>query len=252
MKIRTLVADDEPSDRKALVEFLSADPEIELVAECENGRQAIAAFHKQDPHLLFLNVQMPELDGFEVVRAIGPSQLPATVFVTGYDRHWLYAFEMCRLDFLLKPLTQESLLPVLRRAKGHLGQPSAHSDRLLALLREVRNPAYQERLAIRSGGRIIFLKGTEIDWIQAEGNYVRLHAGKQSYLHRETMNVLHAKLDPRLFVRIHRSTIVSVEKIRELRPWPTGEYVVVMENGKELTLSRGYREQLPLLLGEAR
>ena len=253
MKITTLVVDDEPLGREAVRVFLKGDPEIEVIGECETGRQAVEAIARDNPHLVFLDVQMPDLDGFAVVDAIGAQQMPVTIFVTAYDKYALRAFDVHAMDYLLKPFDEARFFKALDRAKNHLrkGRWDHLGDKLEQLLRERQGNSYAERFVIKSSGKVVFLKSGEIDWIEAEGNYLRLHAGKDSYLQRGTMNSVQARLDPKRFVRIHRSTIVNVEKVKELRPWPTGEYVVLMHNGKELTLSRGFKEQLPLLVGES-
>jgi two-component system LytT family response regulator len=178
--------------------------------------------------------------------------MPVTIFVTAYDQYALRAFDVHAMDYLLKPFDEARFTRALDRAKNHLqkGRWDHIGDKLAELLRDHRGTTYAERFVIKSSGKVVFLKSAEIDWIEAEGNYLRLHAGKDSYLQRGTMNSVQERLDPRRFVRIHRSTIVNVEKVKELRPWPTGEYVVLMTNGKELTLSRGFKEHLPLLVGE--
>lgn len=254
MAIRALIVDDEPLAREAIRELLGRDPEIQVVAECGDGRQAVSAIQKLRPELVFLDIQMPDVDGFSVIEAVGAARMPVTIFVTAYDRYALKAFDVNALDYVLKPFDEERFQKAVDRAKSQL--KSDHREqmeqRLGALLRDVR-PAqpFLDRLVIKSSGRILFLRTPEIDWIQAEGNYLRLHVGKDSYLFRETMNNIERKLDGRRFVRIHRSTIVNVERIKELHPWHTGEYVVMMQSGKELTLSRGYRHQLDRLLGKA-
>lgn len=252
MKIATLIVDDEPLGREALRTLLKSDPEIAIIAECATGREAVAAIAKHDPHLVFLDVQMPDLDGFAVVDAIGAQQMPVTIFVTAYDKYALRAFDVHAMDYLLKPFDEVRFLKALERAKAHLrkGRWDHLGDKLAELMREHRGNNYAERFVIKTSGKIIFLKSAEIDWIEAEGNYLRLHVGKESYLQRGTMNSVQERLNPKRFVRIHRSTIVNVERVKELRPWPTGEYVVLLHSGKELTLSRGFREQLPLLVGE--
>lgn len=253
MKITTLVVDDEPLGREALRVFLQADPEIDLIGECETGREAVKAIAKNSPHLVFLDVQMPDLDGFAVVDAIGAQQMPLTIFVTAYDKYALRAFDVHAMDYLLKPFDEARFFKALERAKRHLlkGRWDHLGDKLAELLRDHQGNSFAQRFVIKTAGKVVFLKSAEIDWIEAEGNYLRLHVGKESYLQRGTMNSVQERLDPKRFVRIHRSTIVNVEKVKELRPWPTGEYVVLMHNGKELTLSRGFKVQLPVLVGEA-
>ncbi len=253
MEIRALIVDDEPLAREAIRELLTADSGVKVVAECVNGREAVAAIQKLRPDLVFLDIQMPDVDGFSVLEAVGPTRMPVTIFVTAYDKYALKAFEVHALDYLLKPFDEDRFQQALERAKAQVQSDKKErlEERLVALLRENKGEQkFLDRLVIKSGGRIIFLKTQEIDWIQAEGNYLRLHVGKDSYLFRETMNNIERKLDSRQFVRIHRSTIVNMERIKELQPWHTGEYIVMMQTGKELTLSRGYRDQLQKLLGK--
>jgi two-component system, LytTR family, response regulator len=251
VRIRTLIVDGETVVRELLSANLQADEEIELVGVSSSGRDAIAAIHKAAPDLVFLNAEMRDLDGFEVVRIIGPDRMPLTVFLTCPNPMLVRALICHQISHLVKPFSAQDIEGVLQTAKVQLNGAQSRADNLSSLLRvvaqESRGP---ERFVVKAGGRMYLLRNEEIDWIQAEGNYVRLFARGESFLHRDTMNSLQEKLNPRIFARIHRSTIVNMDKIRELRPWPTGEYVVVMACGKELTLSRGYRERLPLLLGE--
>ena len=259
MKIKTLIVDDEPLAREAIRDLLQTQPDFRIVGECETGRQSVEAILSIHPDLVLLDVQMPEMDGFQVIQCVTPQRMPLTIFVTAYDSYALKAFEMHALDYVLKPFEEERLLQALQRAKVYLNQSRNQeiTDRLLELLRYhtsrsgVSSPTpavHLERLVIRSRGRVLFLSVREVDWIQAEGSYVRLHLGNKSYVQRTTMGTLQQQLDSRHFVRIHRSTIVNIEHISEIKPWPTGEYVIIMRNGKELTLSRGYRDSLQLLL----
>lgn len=254
MNMRTLVVDGEGAARELLFATLQADPEIHPLGMCSTGREALQSILKHEPQLVFLNTEVRDLDGFEVVRIVGPDRMPFTIFLTCSNPFLLRALTCYQVPHLVKPFSVENIRDVVQRAKTRLSRSHGNpgqSDALSSLLRvagqESRLP---ERFVVKAGGRIYLLRNEEIDWIQAEGNYVRLFARGESFLHRETMNSLQDKLNPRTFARIHRSTIVNMDKIRELRPWPTGEYVVVMQCGKELTLSRGYRERLPLLLGE--
>lgn len=252
MKIRTLVVDDEPLARQRLRTLLAPDPELELIGECGDGRQAVSAVQQLKPDLMFLDVEMPALDGFDVLHALAGGALPVVVFVTAHDRYALKAFEAHALDYLLKPFDKERFAKALARAKTQvrLGQSAGLEHRLLALLQTVeeRRPLL-ERLVVKSAGRVSFVRVAEIDWIEAAGNYVRLHLGKEEHLLRESLGGLEAKLDPRRFVRIHRSTIVNIDRIRELRPAFHGDYQVVLKDGAELTLSRSCREKLQEILG---
>jgi two-component system LytT family response regulator len=249
-----LIADDEPLARQRLRTLLDGEPDIDVIAECSNGEEAVRAVRQQNPDLVFLDVQMPVRDGFGVLEALTPSPLPAVIFVTAHDRYALKAFEVHALDYLLKPFDRERFGKALDRARARLRQNSGHDvdRRLLALLADVRpvRPAV-ERLIVKSGGKVSFVRTDEIDWIEAAGNYLRLHVGNDVHLLRETMSSLEARLDPRVFVRIHRSTMVNIERIRELQPSFHGDYVVSLRDGTELTLSRGCREKLQGVLGGA-
>jgi len=253
--IRTLIVDDEPAARDGIRHLLAADPEIVLAGECSNGREAAAAIRDTAPDLVFLDVQMPGLDGFGVLREVGVDRAPAVVFVTAFDQYALRAFDVNALDYLLKPFTDDRFRQSLERAKqlvrqGRLGDLS----RKLAALLDHDEPAparprYLDRLVVKSGGKVTLLPVGEIEWIDAEGDYVRIHVGKTWHLLRETMKNLEDQLDSARFVRIHRSTIVNLEKVKELQPFFRGEYVVVLHNGTTLKLSRGYRDNLETRLG---
>ncbi len=253
MKIQALIVDDEPLARERLRKLLQDEADIEIIGECANGREAVATIKNQAPDLVFLDVQMPELDGFGVLEEIRGERMPAVIFVTAHDKFALRAFEVHAIDYLLKPFDRGRFQTALRRAIGHVKQDQTGelSQRLTALLAEVK-PASNamERLAIKSSGRVIFLKTADIDWIEAADNYVNLHVGAESHLHRETMSALAEQLPPKKFLRISRSTIVNVERIKELQPLFHGEYVVILRNGAKLTLSRNYREALHQLMGK--
>jgi two-component system LytT family response regulator len=252
--IRTVIVDDEPLGRTVIREMLRGDAEVEVVGECANGHEAIAVLQEQKPDLLFLDVQMPEVDGFEVLSALDAHQLPLIVFVTAYDQYAVRAFEVHAVDYLLKPFDRERFGKALQRAKASLQQARSNevNERILALLEEQKaRPKHLERLVIKANGRVFFLKTDEIDWIEAEGNYVCLHIKRESYLLRETISGLEAQLDPQKFSRIHRSQIVNLDRIKELQPWSHGEYHVLLHDGTRLTLSRSYRERLHELLGKA-
>lgn len=254
MRIRALIVDDEPLARERIRTLLDDEPEIDIIGECGDGLRAVSDIQEHAPDLLFLDVQMPEMDGFEVLKTLAPDRMPAVIFVTAYDQYALRAFDVHALDYLLKPFDRERFQKALRRAKAHIS--SQRSDdvnkRLLALLEDLKSgPKYLDRLVIKSGGRVFFLRTDEIDWMEAAGNYVRLHVGKESHLLRDTMGGLEARLDPQKFLRIHRSTIVNLERIKELQPWFHGEYQVVLRDGTKLTLSRSYRDSLQELLGKS-
>lgn len=253
MKIRTLIVDDEPLGRERIRSLLAGDAEIEIAGECSDGKQAVEAVEKQRPDLIFLDVQMPEMDGFEVVQAIYGERMPAIVFVTAYDKYAVQAFEVHALDYLLKSFDRERFAAALKRAKETVqrSREGALNERLAGLLEDLEAKKDRlTRLVIKSAGRIVFLRVDEIDWIEAADNYVRVHAGKEAHLIRETLQSLEKRLDPAKFLRIHRSSVVNLERIRELQPIFHGDYLVKLMDGTELTLSRNYREKLLEPLGQ--
>ena len=263
-KIRALIVDDESLAREALAVMLVADPEIEVIAECRNGREAVEAIRKKSPDVVFLDIQMPETDGFQVIEEIGADRMPVTVFVTAYDKYALRAFEAHALDYLLKPFDHDRFDAALQRAKTQVRQRKLGeiSENLLAMMQDVKlkfgeseSAARTEpidRVVVKASGRIYFLKTEEIDWVEAAGDYLSLHTGNQTHLIRETMGDFYAKLDAKKFLRIHRSTIVNIERIKDIRPLFKGEYVITLTSGTRLKSSRGYRRELQRLLDEAR
>lgn len=275
-KIRALIVDDEPLARRALRAMLSADTEVESIAECENGQQAILAIREQSPDMVFLDVQMGGINGFEVIREIGVKNMPLTIFVTAFDHYAVQAFETRALDYLLKPFDHERFDEALTRAKTVLRQRKLDlmSENLLGMLKDLNvghnilaqhsSPPHDlkttdfppdetlERLVIKSAGRIYFLKTEEVAWIAATGSYVELHVGDKTHLMREMIGNLYARLDRRKFLRIHRSIIVNIERIKDIQPLFKGEYIITLTNGRQLKSSRGYRSELLALFGEAR
>ena len=253
--IRTVIADDEPLARRGIRAHLNLEKDIEIVSECRNGREAVEAIQACSPDLVFLDVQMPELDGFGVVEAVGVERMPAVIFVTAYDRHALRAFEVNALDYLLKPFDGERFAKAVQRARNQIARHglddfSGQLQNLLADLDLLPNRKHPRRLVIKSAGRILFIDVDEIDWVEAADNYVRLHSGKESHLLRETMNSLEKRLDPAKFLRIHRSRIVNREKVKELRPLFRGEYDITLQDGTRLESGRGYREQIQNLVSD--
>ena len=252
--IRALIVDDEPLARRRIRRMLAHDADVTIVGDCSNGREAIAAIKSESPDLIFLDVQMPEVDGFDVLASTETKRPPLVIFVTAYDQYALRAFEVAAVDYLVKPFDRRRFEGALQRAKSRLasGRESDLNQQTLALLAELKaQSSHVERLVIKAGGRAFFLKTDEIDWIEAEGKYVRLHVGKESYLLREAIGSMETQLDPKKFPRIHRSTIVNIERVRELQPWFHNEYRVILKDGTELMLSRSCRKRLGELLGSA-
>jgi len=253
MTIRALIVDDEAPARDLIATLLRDEPDLEVVGECNNGRDAIAAIQRLSPDLVFLDVQMPGLDGFGVLAELQTERLPLVVFVTAFDRHAIRAFEVHALDYLLKPFEYDRLRQAVRHARTQLAQgpDAADQTRLISLLEELHNRGQSwNRLAIRDAGRIVFLQPDQIDWIEAEGNYVRLHVGKESHLLRETMTAIEARLASRKFLRVSRSTIVNLERVVEWQPLFHGDSVVILRDGTRLTVSRVYRESFERLLAQ--
>jgi two-component system, LytTR family, response regulator len=253
MKIRALIVDDEPLGRRGVLRFLRDDPEIDVVAQCSDGQAAVDAILARNPDLVFLDIQMPEMDGFEVVRRVGPQNMPVTIFVTAYDRYAVRAFDANAIDYLLKPVGQARFERALARAKERIAESSNEdvAERIVATLKQIkRQDKYLDRLPVSENGRILFVKTKEIDWIEANGNYARLHVGARTHEIRETLNSLERKLDPRDFLRIHRSTVVNVHLIKEIQPWFHGYHLVLLQNGQELRMSR-YQNEIAKRLGLA-
>lgn len=261
-KIRTLIVDDEKPARRRLRELLEKQPVIDIIKECTNGQDAVEQIRATAPDLLFLDIQMPGLNGFGVVNQIGVDRMPVTIFVTAFDQYALKAFEVSALDYLLKPFSDERFEHSLERALDFINtrQRGELNDRMLALLDRMQpnqaanKTSYLERLAIKQSGqsgRVIFLRVEEIAWIEAAGVYVEIHAGKNSWLHRVSLSELETRLDPQLFLRIHRSTIVNLRHIKELQPHSHGDFLVVLQDGQQLKLSRNYRAKVESSLGQS-
>jgi two-component system, LytTR family, response regulator len=254
--IRTIIADDEHLSRQKLRLLLREESGVDVVAECQNGEQTVEAVHDHKPDLLLIDIRMPDLDGFQVLEKIAADEMPVIIFTTAYDQFAIRAFDAHALDYLLKPFEQERLHDAIERTRAELLK-SHHLDlttRILDLLAQKVEPQVQskqndDRMVIRAGGKVIFLDVKEIDWVEAAANYVKLNVGKDSYLLREGIGSVAERLDPERFVRIHRSAIVNIRKIKELQPCESGEYIAVLKNGKELSCSRGYRTQLQRLIG---
>jgi len=251
VEMRVVIVDDEPIAREGVRTQLLREPEVEIVAECGDGLEAVETIRELSPDLVFLDVQMPGMDGFEVVQTLGVEAMPAVVFVTAYDKYALQAFEVNAVDYLLKPFDSERFQKAFQRARLEIQRKTAETinEKLVALLESMRpRHRYLERLVVKSGGRIFFLPVSEIDWIESADNYVNLHSGRESHLIRETLTSLETKLNPEEFLRIRHSAIVNVKKIKELHPLFKGEYEIVLHNGVKLTSSRRYRGRLDHLL----
>ncbi len=243
-RIRALVVDDEPVARARVLSLLHDEPDIDVVGECDSGPQALAAIESTTPDLVFLDIQMPQMDGLALAKTLGET-MPAVVFVTAYDEYALKAFEVHALDYVLKPFSAERFKAALGHARQYLSQRRAMGAR------QPDPGERRDRLVIKSSGRIYFVRTRDIDWCEAAGNYVRLHVGPQTHLVRGTMGYIESQLDPVQFVRVHRSTIVNVDRIQELRSSFNGEYIILLHDKTRLTLSRGYRDGLQTKLGKA-
>ena len=264
-QIRTMIVDDEPLARAKIRSLLSDDPDVAIVAEASNGEDAVAAIEAQHPDLVFLDVQMPEMDGFGVIEAVGADRMPMVIFATAYDEYAVQAFEVYALDYLLKPIDRDRFADALRRAKTRLGDSRAaegkpedgapkRSETANQLQPFVEHLSRQHqrsaRLAIKTEGKMLFLRTAEIDWIEAVDNYAKLHVGKQTYVVRDTLARLEQRLPADRFLRIHRSTIVNVDRVRELQPWFQGDWVVILVDGSRLTTGRSYRARLQKFVEE--
>jgi two-component system LytT family response regulator len=252
MSIRALIVDDEPWARTRISSLLSAEADFTLLPECAGGAEAVRAIAELAPQVVFLDVQMPDVNGFEVVEAVGVDAMPLVVFATAHQEHALRAFDAGAVDYLLKPVSEERFRRALERVRKDLGAPNAGAQALGRAMREVRAGAEPvERLAISNAGRIVFVKVADIDWIEAAGNYVMLHVGREKHMMRETLRALIERLDPRKFAQLHRSTVVNVERVRELLPWARGEQVAVLQDGTQLTIGRAYRQKLMAVMAPA-
>lgn len=239
--LRVAIVDDEPLARRGVRARLLKLGDVEIVAESASGREAVVAIPESTPDVVFLDVQMPGLDGFDVVNAIGAEKMPVVVFVTAYDTHALRAFEAQALDYLLKPIDDDRFAAAVAQARRRVAEREAR-----ALVTRV----VAERIAVRDRGRVTLIDPQEIDWLEAEGDYVRLHVRGRGHLHRATMAVMEQSLDPTRFVRVHRSAIVNVAQIREVRRRGDREFTVILRDGTSVALSRGYRENVRALLGD--
>jgi two-component system LytT family response regulator len=248
MKIRTVVVDDEPLARRRILSLLKPDAAIEVVGECGSGEAAVESITSAKPDLVFLDVQMPNLDGFGVLQAIAPIHMPLIVFVTAFDQYAVKAFDAHAVDYLLKPFRLERFREALKRARQQL-EHGYDSEKVLALVRQFN--ADRERIVIRTEGKVVFLKAGEIDWIQAAANYVHVHCRERHYAVREKISSLEESLPANKFMRIHRSIIVNLDKVREIQPCGAGEFVVLLSSGRELPLGQTYRRAVESTVGQA-
>ncbi|MDR6671606.1 LytTR family DNA-binding domain-containing protein [Xanthomonas sp. 1678] len=243
MTITALVIDDEPIARHAVVRLLREHADIALLGECGDGAAAVAAIREHSPDLVFLDIQMPEMTGMDVVARIGAERMPATVFVTAYEQYAVRAFEANALDYLVKPFSRERFAATLQRAKARLGGTGSNPAQLLQALDALRQrDAYLQRIAVRVDEHVVFVAVDDIVWIKANRNTVQLHVAGAVHELRETMAALAARLDPRHFARVHRSAIINVRRVKAIHPWFNGHHVVTMDNGQQLRMSRYQHE----------
>jgi two-component system, LytTR family, response regulator len=248
MPLKTLIVDDEPLARTGLRMLLTADPEFTAIDEAGNGFEAIRAIRDRRPDLVFLDVQMPEMDGFSVVQSVGPDRMPAVVFVTAHDQYAIRAFDVNAIDYLLKPVTRERFAEALKRVRSRLPSAQEHSQQIAALLETIASRSrYVTRLAVRSASRTSFVEVASVDFMQAAENYVQLHVGRANHLLHVTMNRLESSLDPEVFVRVHRSIIVNIRQIKEIQAAQHGEYVILLHSGVRIQSSRSYHSRVKAL-----
>lgn len=252
---RALIVDDEPLARSIIRKLLDEIVDVEIIGEASNGLEAVAMLDKHNPDLVFLDVQMPEMDGFAVLEAIEPEKMPAVIFVTAFDQYALRAFDAHAVDYLLKPFDDERFTRAVTRAKVQInaktsGDAEQTGQQLLDLLKIINaKNSFLERFVVKNVGRVLLVKASDVDWIEAQDNYVSLHVGKTAHLIRETMQNLETRLDPNRFARIHRSTIVNIDSIKELQFDFNGDQTVLLKDGQKLTLSRRYKQKLSEILG---
>jgi len=244
VRIKALIVDDEMLARDRIRELLKDHPEVEVIAEARNGHEAIDSVVNHNPDLVFLDVQMPDLDGFSVLQNLNVKQLPLIIFVTAYDQYALRAFDVHAVDYLTKPFDRKRFAEAVDQAKVFMkGAREPDTARILNMLQELKAGArYLERFAVRNGETVFFVRAEDVDAIEAQGNYVRLSLAGSSHLLRDTLNNIEAQINPRMFVRIHRRTIVNIDRVKEVQTWARGEYRVVLSTGAYYTLSRGYRQ----------
>lgn len=247
MKIRALIADDEPLAREWVRSAVAEDPDLDVIGEAGDGFEAAESIRRLKPDLVFLDVQMPGLDGFGVLEALSPEEIPAVVFVTAFDQYAVRAFEAQAVDYLMKPFSRERVEEAVRRVRELVKGKSLEDFResIARIVEKIRRDrSYPEWVLLKAEGKNVFVKVRDIDWIESSRNNVRIHVGQNIYLLHETTTVIASRLDPKRFLRIHRSAIVNIERIRELHPWFNGDYAVILRDGTQLTLSASYRDRL--------
>ena len=246
MPVRALIVDDEPLARAHLRSLLRDRGDVDVIGECGDGRSAIDQIRKLTPELVLLDIQMPELDGLEVIREVGPAEMPAVVFVTAYDEHALAAFEVHAFDYILKPVSRQRFTQAIDRVVGLIRADAPTADRPLdALIEAMRSErSALDRIAVKADGRVMFIRVNEIDWIEADDDLVRIHAGKAVHTHRSTLTHLEERLPVSKFLRVHRSTLVNVDRIREIQPWFQGDWVLILADGTRLHSGKSYRAKV--------
>ena len=247
--VRVLIVDDEPLARAHLRSLLRERGDVDVVGECGDGRSAIEQIRQLTPELVLLDIQMPELDGLEVIREVGPTKMPAVVFVTAYDEHALAAFEVHAFDYILKPVSRERFTQAIDRVVGLIRTEPGGADRPLeALIEAMRFERTErsalDRIAVKVDGRVLFIRVGEIDWIEADDDLVRIHTGKVVHAHRSTLTHLEDRLPASKFLRVHRSTLVNVDRIREIQPWFQGDWVLILHDGTRLHSGKSYRAKV--------
>lgn len=247
MNIRALIVDDEPLAREWVRSAVAEDPDLEVLGECGDGFEAAESIRRLKPDLVFLDVQMPGLDGFGVLEALSPEEIPAVVFVTAFDQYAVRAFEAQAVDYLMKPFSKERVEEAVRRVRELVKGKSLEDFResVAKIVEKIRRDrSFPEWVLLKADGKNVFVKVKDIDWIESSRNNVRIHVGQTIYLLHETTSAIASRLDPKKFLRIHRSAIVNIERIKELHPWFNGDYAVVLRDGTQLTLSSSYRDRL--------
>jgi DNA-binding LytR/AlgR family response regulator len=246
-KIKALIIDDEELGREVIREYLESHPEVEIMAECQDAFQALEAMEKYHPDLLFLDIQMPEVNGFELLEML--EQKPFIIFSTAYDQYALKAFEVNAIDYLLKPFDQERFDSALQRVKKLMRLQQDESEKIRNLLRHIQSEKkFLKNILVKKAGKILILNVNEVQWIEAEGDYVNLHTAEDSYLVLQSLKQLETRLEPDRFVRVHRSSIVNIEAIKEIAPWSKGKWKIILKDGNEIVISRSGAQRLKKFL----